>query len=136
MIFLNLNQPLTLRRKSFDIIISQSSFQHVESKIEALEETHRLLTNEGVARINLQENALPNSNEIGPRLEIWGENGKKITFKKYMQKFKNLKKVTKVIVITKTLKLNFGLEKLCSIPMKKLNKKLSGMKTIYAIQNK
>jgi SAM-dependent methyltransferase len=132
--FQDLNYNLKLPSNKFDIIFSQSSFQHVSSKALALEETHRLLTKDGIARIHLQ----PGNDEhirtkLGPLFDIWDGKGGRMYFHKYAKRFKNITPLRKGFKITKTKNFDLKLKKLRSLHIKKLDDSKTGVQTIYII---
>jgi SAM-dependent methyltransferase len=75
----------------FDFLVSQVTLMHIEEKAKFIEEAHRVLSADGVARIDvcLDRSKLPY--EYGTSFEIH-ENGSKISFWDYMSRFACLRR--------------------------------------------
>lgn len=137
---LDAGKKLPFKSNSFDYIYSWATMQYVADKAKLLEEANRVLTNKGIARIEIQERK-KDSNPIEYRhlFEIWKGN-KRINFTSHIKKFRNiLVKTSKIrpwsyIIMKKTKKLDLKLKLVENVDLHAINPKWWGTKAIYVLK--
>lgn len=137
---LDAGKKLPFKSNSFDYIYSWATMQYVVDKAKLLEEANRVLTNKGVARIEIQERKkYSNPIEYRHLFEIWRGN-KRINFTTYIKKFKNiLVKTSKIrpwsyIIMKKTKKLDLKLKLVENVDLHAINPQWWGTKAIYVLK--
>jgi SAM-dependent methyltransferase len=128
------------KSNSFDYIYSWATMQYVVDKAKLLEEVNRLLTDKGIARIEIQERKkYSNPIEYKHLFEIWKGN-KRINFTSHIKKFKNFTiKTSKIrpwsyVIIKKKKKLDLGLKLVENVDLHAINPKWWGIKAIYVLK--
>jgi len=138
---LDAGEKLPLKSNYFDFIYSWASMQYVKDKAFLLEEANRLLTRQGIAKIEIQDHKLDNKSKIPPEyqclLEIW-DNGRKIEFSRYVRRFNNIKvrksefRPWHYVVMRKASRFDLGLKLVETVNLEAINPgKWWGMKAIY-----
>ena len=137
---LDAGKKMPFKDKSFDYIYSWASVQYVLDKAKFLEETNRMLTEKGIARIEMQEVKKETyAAEYRNLFEIQ-KNNRIINFKTYIKKFKNIKtKQSKFqpwsyIIMKKAKKLDLKLKRIKTIDLHAINLKWWGNKVVYLVR--
>lgn len=124
----------------FDFIFTQSACQYIVDKALFLEEVNRILTDEGIARIDMQHVNPNYPPEYRVRFEVW-EDAKKIDFIDYIKRFKNIKLKTSqerregYLVMKKAKNLQLNLELIKFVKLHFITKDLVGCNTGYSVKH-
>jgi ubiquinone/menaquinone biosynthesis C-methylase UbiE len=141
---LDAGKKLPFKNNSVDLVINPATMQYIPDKIHFIEEVNRVLTKEGIAGLELEEERKEHPPEYRNLFEIW-HNGERIEIIKYLKKFKNIKiKKSKnrpwhYILMTKARKLDFKLKFVTAIDLEgefSKNWKIRwwGKKSIYIVK--
>lgn len=128
-------KKLPFRNKSFDFVFCQATMQYIIDRALFIEEVNRILTNQGIAVLELQEYRSDHPKKYENLIEVWN-NDKKIDFLKYLKKFKNIRiKKSKdrdwhYIIMRKAKKLDLSLKLIRYVDLEK-DFGLWGKKVIY-----
>jgi SAM-dependent methyltransferase len=136
---LDAGKELPFPSNYFDIVFSHHSVQYVHDKALLLEEINRILSPEGIARIQVQARKPEYPIEYQHLLEIWDKKGKRIDFADYIKKFPNISlehthKGVPYILMRKAKKLDLSLSLVVSFDLNKLNPDWWGTKAVYVIR--
>jgi len=124
----------------FDYILSVASMQYVPDKARLIEECNRVLKKDGICRIQhgfTKHNYVP---EYKNHFEIWDNKGKRIDWRNYLNKFKNIQFKTEkgiwepYLILKKAKNFNLGLKLISSLDVNKINLDWWGTKSVYIIK--
>lgn len=121
----------------FDFVYSQAAFFYFNEKAKFLEELNMVLEKDGIAKISvsIERDEIPP--EYSTSFEIW-QNGKKISFWKYIKKFPTLKenryKRGPMLEMKKAKKLNLKLKLAYALNLNNICSRWWGTKSIYALE--
>jgi len=145
-LYLDANKKLPFKDNEFDFIYSMASVYLYDDKIHFLQECHRILKKDGIARISVafwphfqKEKGFPS--KYYEMWEIW-DKGKDIKIWNYCKRIKGLKVVGKekdskqYLEIKKQPKLDFKLQFIASVDYNFIWKEWGGVKSIYTTQRK
>lgn len=129
---------IPFKSKYFDLIFSQASVQYIHDKALFLEETNRVLTERGIAIIELDEFKKKHPLSYKNLFEIW-KGDKEINPIQYIRKYKNIKAIKSkkewhVLRIKKVKNLNLKLKLITSFNTNDINKEWWGTKAIYIMK--
>ncbi len=138
---LDAGKTLPFKNESFDFIFNPATMQYIPDKIKFIEETNRILTKEGIAALELEEERIEHPLEYQQLFEIW-DNGKRVNILKLLKRYKNIKvKKSKnrpwhYILMAKAKRLDFKLKLITTIDLegevsKDWNIRWWGKKSIY-----
>lgn len=82
-------QDWPLKPNSFDIVFSQAAMIWFPDKIRALEQIHRVLSDDGIALIELRLHRRNIPSQYSTSIVVW-ENGTEVPFEDYVKRFSNL----------------------------------------------
>lgn len=134
-VFLDVNNGLPFKNNYFDLVYSQASVYLYAEKMKFFEEVNRILSKNGVARIEAALGRGGNKSfpeQFRTAYEIW-HRGKQIPIKQYLKHFRNLRILNNsgCLEIRKAKKFQFGLTLVSSINYNKIWKQWYGVKSIY-----
>ncbi len=87
---LDAGKKLPFKKGSFDFIFNPATMQYLEDKVMFIEEAHRLLSEEGIGALELEQYRDTHPIEYQNLIEIWDKDGRRIDTLNYLRKFKNI----------------------------------------------
>ena len=132
-------KKLSFKSSSFDFVFCQATMQYISDRALFIEEVNRILTNHGLAVLELQEFRDDHPKKYKKMVAIW-QDKKQIDFLRYLKKFSNLKikksrgRDWHYLIIKKSegFKLNLKLKKVINV--EKISSKYWGIKVLYELR--
>ena len=137
--FKDVSEGLPFPNDHFDLVYSQVAFPYFDDKLRVIEEINRVLTKEGVARIDLLMSPKNSPPRYRENIELW-DKGVRIPFWAFAKRWKSIKKKRAskrpYLHMTKARNLRFGAELVYSINFQRIHDSWWGRKSIYKIGEK
>ncbi len=137
---LDASEPFPFPDDCFDLIYSQAAAHYFTDKMRFLEEVNRLLTPDGVARIDINHRAAEYPLEYRDRIEIWDDE-RKIDFEEYMNAYKSVcfnydakSRPFGYLTMSKEQKMHFNIELVYAFDLNQIYDKWWGRKSIYRMK--